>query len=365
VTSSGSPYFFRHAILRDAAYQLHLPGDRGRLHGLAVEVIESLCGGRPPEAPIYEEESGRGLAPHPTDPFACELAEHAALAASGLTGRDRAASQSVHETYLRRGAEDAERRFRIDNALNCWRQLSGLLRGGAAGEGNLRAGRVAYRAGRMHLAEQLYNRAVSLLRRCRHENLGKALSELAGVYKDTGRPGLAKTTLDRVRKIQERSGGGAKSGTLSLNEGLLLMDRGQPKDAARRLGQAVAAFREAHDRRKEGMALSYLAHALGDQGRVDDSRRVFHLALRIHRCANDRRYIGITIGNLANPVARICDVLMRRAARFRPDNAGELYACAILRKTRDEPFREPSPHPFHDRVSEGTARRQRYPTLRE
>ena len=28
-------YFFRHALLRDAAYQLQLPGDRARLHGLA------------------------------------------------------------------------------------------------------------------------------------------------------------------------------------------------------------------------------------------------------------------------------------------------------------------------------------------
>ncbi|KAF0240456.1 MAG: hypothetical protein FD180_4929, partial [Planctomycetota bacterium] len=35
-------YLFRHALLRDAAYQLQLPGDRARLHALAFAVIEDL-----------------------------------------------------------------------------------------------------------------------------------------------------------------------------------------------------------------------------------------------------------------------------------------------------------------------------------
>ncbi|KAF0247056.1 MAG: hypothetical protein FD180_173, partial [Planctomycetota bacterium] len=36
-------YLFRHALLRDAAYQLQLPGDRARLHGIALRAIEALC----------------------------------------------------------------------------------------------------------------------------------------------------------------------------------------------------------------------------------------------------------------------------------------------------------------------------------
>ena len=35
-------YFFRHALTRDAAYQLQLPGDRAKLHALAFHLIESL-----------------------------------------------------------------------------------------------------------------------------------------------------------------------------------------------------------------------------------------------------------------------------------------------------------------------------------
>lgn len=38
-------YLFRHALLRDAAYQLQLPADRAALHALALEIIEGLYGG--------------------------------------------------------------------------------------------------------------------------------------------------------------------------------------------------------------------------------------------------------------------------------------------------------------------------------
>ena len=35
-------YLFRHALLRDAAYQLQLPGDRAKLHGMALGILEGL-----------------------------------------------------------------------------------------------------------------------------------------------------------------------------------------------------------------------------------------------------------------------------------------------------------------------------------
>ncbi|MBI2923414.1 MAG: hypothetical protein HYY18_20340, partial [Planctomycetes bacterium] len=34
-------YVFRHALVRDAAYHLQMPGDRARLHGLAFALIEA------------------------------------------------------------------------------------------------------------------------------------------------------------------------------------------------------------------------------------------------------------------------------------------------------------------------------------
>lgn len=45
-------YLFRHALLRSAAYELQLPGDRARLHVLALELLEQLFGGRPEAASL-------------------------------------------------------------------------------------------------------------------------------------------------------------------------------------------------------------------------------------------------------------------------------------------------------------------------
>ncbi|KAF0240627.1 MAG: hypothetical protein FD180_4842 [Planctomycetota bacterium] len=38
--NSETAYLLRHALLRDGAYQLQLPGDRARLHRLAFKAIE-------------------------------------------------------------------------------------------------------------------------------------------------------------------------------------------------------------------------------------------------------------------------------------------------------------------------------------
>ena len=61
-----SAYLFRHALLRDAAYQLQLPGDRARLHGIAFELIEALSGGRPPGLSPLDSEA-RAVPPHRCD----------------------------------------------------------------------------------------------------------------------------------------------------------------------------------------------------------------------------------------------------------------------------------------------------------
>ncbi|KAF0239813.1 MAG: hypothetical protein FD180_5167, partial [Planctomycetota bacterium] len=102
-------YLFRHALLRDAAYQLQLPGDRARLHGLAFEVIEALAGGRPPGPAPLDEPDPPPFLPHATDPVAFELARHA-----------RAADFPAVSLYLRRAAEVAARQFRPEAAQDAW-----------------------------------------------------------------------------------------------------------------------------------------------------------------------------------------------------------------------------------------------------
>ncbi|MCC6466217.1 MAG: hypothetical protein IT463_12830 [Planctomycetes bacterium] len=81
-------YLFRHALLRDAAYQVQMPSDRARLHELAFYLIEDVFGGRAPEPPPLDAIDPPKMQPHPTDAVAEEPAWHArrALAPDTATG---------------------------------------------------------------------------------------------------------------------------------------------------------------------------------------------------------------------------------------------------------------------------------------
>ena len=64
-------YLFRHALMREAAYQLQLPGDRARLHELAADALEALYGA-PAECGVDLES----FTPTAADPFPDETCTH-------------------------------------------------------------------------------------------------------------------------------------------------------------------------------------------------------------------------------------------------------------------------------------------------
>jgi tetratricopeptide (TPR) repeat protein len=106
VIPAETAYLFRHALARDAAYQLQLPADRSRLHGLALALIESRCG-RPESWDV--DPFGIRREPHPSDEFAFELAAHAR--ACGLD-----AGGAIETLYVWRAATLARSRSDLKSA---------------------------------------------------------------------------------------------------------------------------------------------------------------------------------------------------------------------------------------------------------
>jgi tetratricopeptide (TPR) repeat protein len=81
-------YIFRHALLRDAAYGLQPPRERGVLHGLALEILQAV------------------LTPEEVPALALELAEHARLAMHDtLPEERRRALLTAEHGYLIQAAE--------------------------------------------------------------------------------------------------------------------------------------------------------------------------------------------------------------------------------------------------------------------
>ncbi|MEZ5993132.1 MAG: tetratricopeptide repeat protein [Planctomycetota bacterium] len=100
-------YLFRHGLLRDAAYELQPPNERGRLHQLALQIMESLF-------------SAADL-----EPLSIELAEHARL--SAVSASDATLRESLLDKeagYLEIGVELLRRTWQVTEELNVREQLA-------------------------------------------------------------------------------------------------------------------------------------------------------------------------------------------------------------------------------------------------
>ena len=168
-------YLFRHALLRDAAYQLQLPGDRARLHALAFAAIEELAGGRAPEPAPLDAAEPVPFQPHSTDPFSEELAGHARVASP-----EGAAWLATRRLYLCRAAQHAEGDFHPGAAERLWREFADLVEGAEKGEALRRASVAADNAGRSGSAEILATQALDVLRTCGHRRLERSEERRVG-----------------------------------------------------------------------------------------------------------------------------------------------------------------------------------------
>ena len=93
-------YLFRHAVLRDAAYELQLPGERATLHELALRIIESAF----PSAELR--------------PLAAELADHARLAITDdLADDHRRDLLAAEHRYLNQAADYLQEHWQATDAV--------------------------------------------------------------------------------------------------------------------------------------------------------------------------------------------------------------------------------------------------------
>ncbi|MBE7493256.1 MAG: tetratricopeptide repeat protein [Planctomycetes bacterium] len=304
-------YLFRHALLRDAAYEMQLPTDRARLHELAFFLIEQTFGGRAPEPPSLDAIDPPKLEPHPTDPVAAELAEHARLALGvPATGQppSRASrfrpevgvTPALYQLYLRRAAETADRAFRVYAAIAAWQALADLLAENERAEALRRAGVIATDAGALQKAATLLNHAIETARQCHNKKTeGKSIGNLANVYSWSGRNKQAETLYEQALGIARQIQSSALEGTLLGNLAIVFHESGRTDQAEHTLELALDIARKLGDRRAEGHHLGNLANIYRETGRTAQARCLYELALAIARELANRRSEGIALGGLA------------------------------------------------------------------
>lgn len=320
-------YLFRHALLRDAAYDLHTLGDRARLHLLAAELLEGAFGGRPPD-PLPLELMRQDLQAHATDPVAFEIAMHLMRAQSGM-GED----EKLHTTlrlYLQRAAEYAVVQYQLDTALVAWQALEPLLAGvqreccryevasalwrrgdlfqaitvgqevalamSRLSEPRLHAiallglGVTSRRSAPTEQVRQTLVNALALFRQVsdRH-GVRTTLHALADVYEQTGERGQAVKVLQELVDSCRQDGDASLEALAHVSLSAWQKRTGDTAAAVKSLRHAIRQLQNCGARNSEANAWAALCLALIETGETDGAQEALKAARSIALACGDRR----------------------------------------------------------------------------
>lgn len=292
IRSAESAYFFRHDILRDAAYQLQMPTDRLRLHAFALVAMEEAAGGRPEEPPPLLTAGRAPLAPHATDPWSLELAHHALLAGPGF--------DAPHRLYLRRAAEHLMRLHRNDAAVDTWKRLAGLLEGAQRGEALRRASEAARLGGRPALALELAAAALAIAQESRSVPLEALVNGVyAGIHAECGRLVESERFAARSLELHRALGNRLEIGTSIANLAVPLLHTGRQPEAERLLEEALAIHRDLGNKMPEAIMCANLAAIHSDTGRLESAEALLRHSIALCVSIHDRRNEGVLLGTFA------------------------------------------------------------------
>lgn len=307
-------YVFRHALLREAAYQLQMPADRARLHALVVEIIEPTLG---------NDEDGA---------LASELAEHAKNAGEQYGAREVAFRRRAIEHALGRldygevlrqselvaahaaatpleraravqriGDAQRQRGFArealatYDRLLTAFPDLPAKQRGSV-----IRAKADArYRLGQIAEAESDYQEAIRLLETgADRQGVATAYGNYGLLLSATGRQELAERYFRDAITQNHSEGAFHEAAFQEVNLANVLLDRGEARQALA-LMQNSRLRQRVHDPAvcgTESLALSAL-------GRKEEALEAIRRALEISRQNGQRLSEGVSLANLGSQLA--------------------------------------------------------------
>lgn len=276
--SAENAYLFRHVVLRDMAYQLQTPGDRARLHGLALRVLEA-------EIPDNSRDS-----------LAAELADHA-----GLGAMHDAALATTELAYLDRALLHALKTFRTDTVATLALKVAShpqvelvprlkALVSAAGAKG--RQGRAAESLKLLQSARELVSADVPL------EVQRSIASYLLSVYSESGDRESAQAELALLQQMG--AGGDVEVAARVCGDmGRYFDINGNPEAAEREYRRCIELFDELGKPDESVPAMINLGGMLAERGQHDAGSELLQRALAISEQHNLARFIPVTVGNLA------------------------------------------------------------------
>ncbi|MCC6151946.1 MAG: tetratricopeptide repeat protein [Planctomycetes bacterium] len=310
-TDAEQAYLFAHTLLRDAAYQLHLPQRRAQLHAKAFAIIES-------RAQLAGEAA--------LDAAARELAEHATAALTqGRQSRSRRlALQQAQYAYLGRAAKAAMARYRHEEALTLYSRLAELqiTPPHERADALRSAGGLCVQATRFSDAERLLAAAEAQWRalgdarglaRCRHSQ-AKLFGELL-------RTDDAMAAYAEAFEFAQAAGATALMLEVHCARAVWLRDIGRPLPNDVALAQKLAQDTDSLDARIDALHLQ--ATRAQDEGAIETAHQIWNEALKLAEQTGNpmrvARILGSLGGNLfhSGKPAQAKDAFQRSLAVYR------------------------------------------------
>lgn len=278
-TTAEQAYFFRHAIVREAAYELQTASQRAALHLLAIEAMEHFS---------------------PGDELAYELAGHAAsarLAHLGV-GSDVAEPLQMKEfTYLARASIYAEQRFNYERALECSRRRFALRPDVTPLDQLHRLGSLCFTTGATTEAEDAVRKALAFADS--DQQRGRALATLASILRQTGKSDQAEAVYLEALQAHRQAGDTRTEGITLNNLASYYLDRCRYELALEKFNAALALHRASGNLLSEGVTLNGLGSMHLTMGQLDLAMESLSRAVTILQQIGNMKYLAVVLGNLA------------------------------------------------------------------
>lgn len=287
-------YLFRHALLRDAAYQLQMPAERERLHRLIVDILEDIGGARPPLADLLLEH----IEAHPMDAFAAEVVEHVRRC------DPRNLPADILRVYLSRAAVLAERNFQNSAAIEILEELANNDGDDAwRSQCTLRAAEIADRAGLIPVAQALANQGLELAARSGRKDLERRAHRLcAWVCQHLDELDKAEQHFSRLREL--RSGNKATLEALSelCTEAAFARAIGDLPRCELLAVSALECAAVVNSPKALAMAHGVMGNLKTDQRKYAEAEQQILWAIEFKKPMGRTFSLAISLGNLGNAI---------------------------------------------------------------
>ncbi|MCA8915616.1 MAG: tetratricopeptide repeat protein [Planctomycetes bacterium] len=289
-------YLFRHALMRDVAYELQLPRDRAELHMLVIAAFEDTHGDRPP-LPVLDPRSTGAWHRHSLDPFAAELAAHAELALlAGGTPHQR----DVCRLYLHRAAGHALDGFQNVAAETLWAKLADYYDGWKKLECMRLAAAPLADTSRHAAAIERLEVALALARESGDRmSEGSLLADIGSAVGSLGRREESISQLEQALGIARAEDDIRTQAKVLANLAVRHVERGEYERGEELDLEAIKLFQEMGDKQREARVISNLTNVYSFSGRIEQAEKTCRKALALAREIADKRVMGLALSNLA------------------------------------------------------------------